>query len=78
MIFETFWKSLTRLSRLLKVSSRPRLSRLVNTNQNIRKAGDRSIYNLEGKRTTLGENAGGDNDNLEEESWLVLKDGSFQ
>ena len=31
MIFETFWKSLTRLSRLLKVSSRPRLSRLVNT-----------------------------------------------
>ena len=34
------------------------------------------IYNLEGKRT-LGENTGGDNDNLEEESWL-LKDGSFQ
>ena len=33
MIYETFWKSLTRLSRLLKVSSRPRLSRLANTTQ---------------------------------------------
>ena len=33
LIYETFWKSLTRLSRLLKVSSRPRLSRLVNTSQ---------------------------------------------
>jgi len=36
MIFETFWKSLTRLSRLLKVLSRPRLSRLVNTNRHVR------------------------------------------
>ena len=33
-------------------------------------------YNLEGKRR-LEENTGGDNDNLEKESWL-LKDGSFQ
>ena len=35
MIFETFWRSLTRLSRLLKVSSRPRLSRLVNTSYDL-------------------------------------------
>ena len=33
--FETFWKSLTRLSRLLKVLSWPRLSRLANANHNI-------------------------------------------
>ena len=33
--FETFWKSLTRLSRLLKVLSWPRLSRLANANANV-------------------------------------------
>ena len=38
IICETFWKSLTRLSRLLKVSSRPRLSRLVNA----------TLYSLQG------------------------------
>ena len=34
---ETFGKSLTRLSRLLKVSSRPRLSRLANATSNVAK-----------------------------------------
>ena len=33
--FETFWKSLTRLSRLLKVLSWPRLSRLANASTNL-------------------------------------------
>ena len=36
IFYETFWKSLTSLSRLIKVSSHPRLSRLVNATLNFR------------------------------------------